>query len=264
MSIRVGRCIYNGGARIDPSYPDYTSIVVLSKWASEWGIIGPYELRDEQGRIFENIWQFSKCYTKTRAVQETYPVGRHGSVVWEYPVKDHIVKKESDGVPIYYLTSDYVDWRKRGLYIDKPIRYPNSKQGAKECTCAFAELQPILPTDTFQQVIDKLGSPLNYINSRKQIYVKEYIRLLRAHPKYQELLQLLRTTNLLIVEVDTCHQESLGYYKEKYNVSDDFIQDHTMKATKDNLSIMLNDDRHPFGHGYCMAIALQDFDDIVK
>lgn len=62
--------------------------------------------------------------------------------------------------------------------------------------------------------------------------------------------------NLLIIEVDGPHQESLDYYKEKYNVDDDFIVNSTMLATKENLEIMLNDTKHPFGHMYCLAACL--------
>ena len=47
-------------------------------------------------------------------------------------------------------------------------------------------------------------------------------------------------------------------YKQKYGVGNDFIQNDTMLITKDNIEIMLNDTKHPFGHGYCLAMALLD------
>lgn len=54
--IRVGRAIYdNKGRVVYPNYEEYTNIVVLMKSHSEWGILGPYELRDEYDRIMENI-----------------------------------------------------------------------------------------------------------------------------------------------------------------------------------------------------------------
>lgn len=55
-------------------------------------------------------------------------------------------------------------------------------------------------------------------------------------------------------------QRSLGHYQERYGVSDDFIERGTMLATLDNLSIMLNDSEHAFGHGYCLAAALLGID----
>jgi len=54
--IRVGRTIYNkSGKRFDPSFDGFTSIVVLMKSHSEWGILGPYHLKDENDRIMENV-----------------------------------------------------------------------------------------------------------------------------------------------------------------------------------------------------------------
>ena len=56
MSIRIGRCFYANSTRVDPIYPEFTQVIVLSKTASEWGDLSPYELRDEYGRIHENIY----------------------------------------------------------------------------------------------------------------------------------------------------------------------------------------------------------------
>jgi hypothetical protein len=66
--------------------------------------------------------------------------------------------------------------------------------------------------------------------------------------------------NLLILEVDGPKQESLEYYKEKYGVDDTFIEKKTVLATQENLSIFLDDTKHAFGHGFCLASALQEFD----
>ncbi len=44
------------------------------------------------------------------------------------------------------------------------------------------------------------------------------------------------------------------------NVDDNFIENGTILATPTNLRIMLEDPKRPFGHGYCVAMALQDLD----
>ena len=59
--------------------------------------------------------------------------------------------------------------------------------------------------------------------------------------------------NLLIIEVDGPHQESLEYYKETYGVGDDFIIDNTIIANQENLDLMINDTKHAYGHGYVLA-----------
>jgi len=70
--------------------------------------------------------------------------------------------------------------------------------------------------------------------------------------------------------VDGPREESLSYYKEKYNVPDNWIwetpvrsdlgglvrRQATIAATRENLDIMLNDKEHAYGHGYCLADAL--------
>jgi hypothetical protein len=58
------------------------------------------------------------------------------------------------------------------------------------------------------------------------------------------------------IEVDGPHQESMGYYQDEYKVADDFIVDDTMLVTEETVKIMLNDSKHCFGHGYCLAMAL--------
>lgn len=70
------------------------------------------------------------------------------------------------------------------------------------------------------------------------------------------LFKVKSGTSITIVEVDGPHQESLPYYQDKYNVSEDFIVNHVMESTPQNLNIMLHDEKHPFGHGYCLATAL--------
>jgi len=98
---------------------------------------------------------------------------------------------------------------------------------------------------------------LNYIESRKILYEPLYCKLVKKEEKFKKLeKQLAAGKNLLIIEVDGPHQEDLEYYKTNYNVSDNFIENNTMLATANNLNIMMNDPKHPYGHGYCLARAL--------
>jgi len=50
--------------------------------------------------------------------------------------------------------------------------------------------------------------------------------------------------------------ESMKYYQEKYSVTNNFIEADSVEATEHNLAILLNDGKHPFGHGYCLAWAM--------
>jgi len=62
--------------------------------------------------------------------------------------------------------------------------------------------------------------------------------------------------NLLIAEVDGPKEESMPYYKENYGVDDEFIENRTILVNDENMDLMLNDTRHAFGHGYCLAMSL--------
>lgn len=243
--LRVGRCVYKGvkTPRSDPSYEGFTPIIVLMKGHSKYGELGPYDLVDEKGRIHENIWQFSKVYEKIPKSKQKFSRTTK-TIVWDHPAETHIKDGE--------LTDEYYKWRKKGMYNKYAVRYPVGFYHRHKCLYALAD-----GADGKVDVDNQLG----YIESRKEIYVKEYCRLVKKEPKFKELkARLEKGDNLLIFEVDGPHQESLQFYKNKYKVDDDFIENGTMVANKDNLKIMLNDTKHPFGHGYCLAMAILDID----
>jgi hypothetical protein len=226
MSVRVGRIVNNK----NPSYEGFIPIVVMTK-SSKYGDIGPYCLKNESGHIMENIWQFHKVYEKVPKIKQSY--SRWDSrTIWEYPAETHI----TDGEPneLYWL------WREAGLNAVDAIRYPVGTKHRHECLYSLLN-----------------GKKLNYVEARKEIYFKEYATLVKQHPKFIKLQKMLADgKSLLITEIDGPHQENLNYYKEKYNVGDDFIENDTMLSTKENLDIMLNDTINAFGHGYCLAACL--------
>jgi len=164
-------------------------------------------------------------------------------IIWDHPAETHVV----DG----NLTPEYYAWRTKGMNCPYHVRYPVGFHHRHNCLYALAEENGHI-----------VNEQLNYIDSRKKIYIKEYCRLVKLQPKFQELKNRLEGgENLLIIEVDGPHQESLDYYKEKYNVDNNFIQNSTMLINENNVNIMLNDDKHPFGHCYCLAMALLDKDE---
>lgn len=231
--IRVGRIIYKNGKPIYPSFPGFEPIVVLTK-SSKYGSLGPYELKDEKGRIFENWYQFQKIYEWVPETKQTYSRWDN-TVIWEYPYEVHV----KDGI----VTDKYWNWRNKGMNSLYPIRYPvgNTKHRSL-CLGSIKEEDHTI---------------LNYIESRKQLYLAEYVRLVRQKDQYKTLVNKHNSgQNLLIIEIDGPHEESLNHYKKIYNVSDDFIVNNTMLITPDNINIMLNDSLHPFGHGYCLAMSI--------
>lgn len=79
----------------------------------------------------------------------------------------------------------------------------------------------------------------------------------RKEEKFEKLRNMLdKGININIVEIDGPRQESLDYYIEKYEVPDDWIENNSILITEENMEIMLNDKKHSFGHGYCLAMEL--------
>jgi len=193
-------------------------------------------LKDENGYLMENIWQFSKIYRDVPESTQRY--SRYDpTVIWSHPAEVH-VDAEDNPNELYWK------WREKGMKAPHPIRYPVGIKHRHTCIGTLIKTK-----DGWKK--------LDYVEGRRQIYLPTFLNLVRKQPQYKQLVKMLQEgKNLLIIEVDGPHQESLDYYREKYGVDADFIQDSTMLATFPNLNIMLNDVKHSFGHGYCLAWAL--------
>jgi hypothetical protein len=244
--IRVGRCVYSrDGKRKDPSFPGFTPIIVLTK-SSAYGELGPYVLKDQKGRIIENVWQASKVYPRVPKVRQKASK-YDDKIVWAYSEEVHATWDETTRT--YNLNQNYVKWRSKLANCPDPVRYPVGFDFRHECLFAMAE-NPDGSINT---------TPLDYIESRKKIYVPIYVEAATRSPTFSHLKhRLQKGESLLIIEVDGPHEEDIPHYVQEYDVPNNFILNETILATPGNLSIMLNDPKHPYGHGYCLAAALLD------
>lgn len=245
--IRVGRMIIKGSSRKIPSYEGYTPIVCLTK-SSKYGSLGPYVLKNEKGQIMENVYQAHKIYKTLRDVREIY--SRYQPyVVWQYPKQEHLKVYENfiseDEVEIIEeIQPEYWVWREKLMNQSHPVRYPAGFKNMKDCYASV-----IVEGDNITFI--------DYIQARKKIYIPLYQSLVEKQPQFKELKEILnKGENLLIIEVDGPHQESLEYYMSRYKVPEDFIVNDTVEVTRENMKILLNDTKHPFGHGYCLAMKL--------
>lgn len=231
--IKVGRRI---GTK-NPKIKGFENIVVMMRsHCPKWYPLSPYALKNEKNHIFENIWQFSKVYEKVPYSKQNY--SRYDdTVIWEHQAETHVRNGK--------LQRKYWLWRKKGFCCKYPVRYPVGFRHRVNCLYSVA----------------KNGEKFDYIESRKKVYLQEYCRLVRKTSEFQELKKKLKEgKKLLIIEVDGPHQESLNYYKEKYDMKDDFIENNTVIVSPDTMKILINDPKHCFGHGYCLGIALLDMD----
>lgn len=237
--IRVGSRLYSSLGPNDPTYPDFSPVVCLTK-SSPYGSLGPYVLRTPDGVLLENLWQFSKVYRKTPSISQK--VNRYtNELCWNYPET-----KFFDSNNLSTPNENYWTWRLEGMQNPHPVRWPVGKPYSKKCLYSIPDSDHDL----------RLG----YVEARKAIYLKPYLEAVVKQKQFKELrTRVEEGENLLIIEVDGPHQESLDYYISEYGVEETFFEGSTVLATKRNLEILLNDPKHPFGHGYCLASALLGF-----
>jgi hypothetical protein len=192
--IRVGRRVYHpDGTFTDPQFDGFKKILVLTA-SSPYGSIGPYDLKDEDGRIMENIWQFSKVYSKVAKSKQVFS-HYDKKVIWEHPAETHV---DSQG----NLTDAYWQWREKGMKNPYPVRYPVGVKDRYRCLYALA-----------MEEDGTISEKLDYIESRKKIYLPVYCNLVKKEHQFIELKMMLDSgQDLLIIDVDGPHQESLDYY----------------------------------------------------
>ncbi len=253
--IRVGKLSY-------PNYrhtevPGFTPIYVMidnGKYPDPYNRLSPFHIRDEHKRFMENIWQFSRIFPKARLYMGSKAVG---------PENQHYIgggSSGSSGVGSENVTESYLEWRRDGATAKVSTRYSNGRANRGQVLHAYKEVEPVLSNDTLEQIRSKIdfSRPLDYRTSRYEIYLPLYAKMVQQYPEYDELQRrYLSGENLLILEVDGPFQSDLAYYQQRYGVKSDFITNHSMLATPENLKIMLDDTRHNFGHGYCLAMTLQ-------
>lgn len=234
--IRIGRRVYKGNKFTDPKIDGFIPVLVLTA-SSPYGSLGPYVLKDEKNRIFENFYQGCKVYDHVPKTVQLYSRWDN-RIIWDHPYEKHVDEK-GELLPAYWA------WREKLMNAKDAIRYPVGNFHRKNCLYSLVEIE----TDVYMK--------LDYIEARKLIYLPEYVRLAKKGNQYRHLLDMLKKgVNILIIEVDAPHGEDLQYYKDKYGVGDDFIVNDTSLCTLDNIKLFLNDPKHPFGHGYCLGIGL--------
>lgn len=240
--IYVTKILYNKGKIFYPDPPEGSTkiIVMMKSHCPKWFPLSPYSLKTEEGYLFENYWQFSKVYEVVPQSKEYY--SRYDkTVIWEWEEERHCSRKNNDEE--WEILPDYFNWRKEGFHNKYPVRYP----------VGFHHKSKVLFS------LSDEGERLNYVEARKKIYLENYSRIVKKEKRYQELRKRISEgESISIYEVDGPHQESLEYYKNKYNVKDDFIVEHSILVTHKNIEIMMEDTKHSFGHGYCLGLTLLD------
>jgi hypothetical protein len=86
---------------------------------------------------------------------------------------------------------------------------------------------------------------------RKEIYVKEYIRLIKNLQEYKNLLNKLKNgENIMICEIDVPAKNKKGEYGK------DCDENNICYMSIAKLELLLQDANEAFGHGLCLAYSL--------
>jgi hypothetical protein len=230
------------------SLDTYETVNVLKWNNSKWKNLCPYFLKTDGeeycynpgGILFENFYQGCKVYDVVYD-NEVYPsryfTNNPKYLWWKFepllPSGDILLENNL----IHYDT--YYRWRNSLWECTNPIRYPNKMHRRKHTQFALC--------------IDKDGNEtrMDYITTRKDIYVKEYSRLIRKTPEYSKLLtKLTKGENIMLCEIDVPANNKKGEY------GNDCDENNICHMSIDKLEILLNDPSEAFGHGLCLAYCL--------
>lgn len=107
--LRVGK--YDYKTKTQAKTEGYTNVLIHTT-----GSLAPYEMKDSDGCIMENYWQFSKVWEEVPEVRQVVSRYHAEQVRWAHPHEVHL----KDG----RLTPDYWTWRAKGRSHDKWVRYP--------------------------------------------------------------------------------------------------------------------------------------------
>lgn len=220
--------------------PNFKNILIHTTAVNLGGELSPFVLRDEEGSILENVWQFSKVYPRV-SKQHVYQSRFHpDKIIWDWPEETHV---DSEG----NILQEYWKWRAAGMKNEYPVRYPNGYRGRHEC------LHSLWPKNL------EASSPnietLDYIQARKRIYCGEYLRLAPRMGDFAKLEQLLdEGTNLLIFEVDGPDPLNPSRYP---SAVDRMTKTRPyLLVTEKNVAALINDTENSFGHGFVVGALL--------
>jgi hypothetical protein len=227
---------------------DYETINVLKWNNSKWKQLCPYLLKTDGketchnsgGIIFENFYQGCKVFDiiyENEVYPSKYYINNPKYLWWKFEPEtstgDVILENNKVNYDLYFR------WRNSLWECKNPIRYPNKIHRRKNTQFALC--------------IDKKGKKqrFDYISTRKEIYVKEYIRLIKELPEYTNLLNKLKNgKNIMICEMDVPANNKKGIYGE------DCDENNICHMSIEKLELLLNDTNEAFGHGLCLAYSL--------
>lgn len=222
--LRVGK--YDYKQKREPGTVGFMNVLIHTT-----GELSPYQMKDINGVIMENYWQFSKIWEKVYAIKQ--PISQWDSKSrWEHDNETHLENGE--------ITEEYWRWREKGMNHTKWVRYPNSYKHHSKTVGS------VIGTPYNHQV-------LNYIDARKKIYYEKYREIAIQTEQFKMLKKMLDNgINIQINEVDG------PTYMDEYPYN--LVNNGSIEITEETLIGLINNPSQAFGHGYSLAAALLGID----
>lgn len=220
--IRVGK--YDYRTKTEPSTPGYVNVLIHTS-----GDLSPYTMKDSNGCIMENYWQFSKVFPKVTTQRQPISTYQRNLIRWEHPAEVHVAAGGS-------LTLAYWAWRDKGFKHDKWVRYPAGYNHHKDAIGSVV-LTPNGPNK--YEIVD-------YLTARKLLYIPKYKEIAVNTIQFKRLKQMLDSgINIQINEVDGPKYDSVYPYNETVNGS--------IEITPQILKELIENPLQACGHGYVLA-----------
>lgn len=223
--LRVGK--YDYKTKKMPVINGYTNVLIHTT-----GSLSPYVMKDENGIIMENYWQFSKIWKNVYKIRQ--PISQYDNCIrWEYEDETHL---DENGK----ILKEYYVWQQKGFANNRWVRYPNGYKHHKEVKGTIYR-----------------GKIINYIEARKKVYFQKYREIAIKKKMFKDLKERYeKGENIQIVEVDGPTRGDTYPYN-KVQMKDGV---GSIKITKKRLNALINNPDQAFGHGYCVVAMMMGID----
>lgn len=166
--------------------------------------ISPNELKNKNGQIFENIWQFNKVYQQVPKTEQYF--SRYDRrICWKHPAEVHLNQDNPNPNPnpSLSLTPEFYLWREKGLNCPFPVRYPAGLiNRGKHLFFYFAGFQPSATNFGDHRMTQS--------EAHKEL-VAEYLDIVKNHTVFHELKEKLANgINILIIDPSTSSNFNCG------------------------------------------------------
>jgi hypothetical protein len=253
--VRVGKIAgrFDKGIRY-PVTEGYINIVVCSINKTKIGSqLTPFTLTDNNYKIMENIWQFSKVYKTINS----HTIHNKSRVTWNWPASEHI-SQDTD-----LLTPAYWKWRKAGMNHPDPIRSPVPTMDRRKCLyCAWPS--NFLGEKLTLESLENIDSPfdeitqLPYVSARIKVYCPLYMCLAKIQSDFFILQKMIEDGyNIQILDIDGPIRDDFPPYNNNM-IAGQYGEDGvgSIPLSREIIRDLINNVMQPFGHGFVLAVAL--------